>query len=104
MNTTLGIAALAAVLLRSTEIIGPAVANELFAGIDPDARSRNCSERTKKWVRVAKYAWLGAIAVAEGVCCLGTSAQTGGASCIACLGLGTVAAAAGQDIAEDYCG
>jgi hypothetical protein len=77
---------------------------ELLDAFIPDGElSGPCSESTKKLVRLAKYAWVGVIAVAEGVCCLGTSPATGGSSCLACIGLGGIAAAAGSDVAEDYC-
>lgn len=62
-----------------------------------------CSETTKKWVKVAKYAWYGVIGSALGACCLGASIQTGGAACVACGGLAGVAMGAGGDIADDYC-
>jgi hypothetical protein len=73
---------------------------ELFDVFVPDeALSGPCGESTKRWVRLAKYAWQGVLGGAVAVCCGGTV----GAACVACGVFGGIAAGAAEDIANDYC-
>jgi hypothetical protein len=72
---------------------------DAFVGLDTEQLSGPCSESTKKWVRLAKYAWQGALGGAVAVCCGGTV----GAACVACGIFGGIAAGAAEDIANDYC-
>lgn len=85
------------------QLVSADVATEVFAGIGNEQLSGSCSESEQKWVKVAKYAWYGIIGAAGAACCLGASAASGGAACIACGGLVGVAMGAGSDIADDYC-
>jgi hypothetical protein len=78
------------------QLVSVDIANQVFAGVVHEPLKGPCS----KWVRAAKYAWLAAIGVAEVICCSGAPI----AGCVVCTGLAVVAAAAGDDIEEDYCG
>jgi hypothetical protein len=86
-----------------SQLLSADVAEEVFVGIGDEHLAGPCSESTKKWVRLAKYAWVGVIGVAAGVCCAGATVASGGAACVACGGLAMVAGSAGSDIADDYC-
>jgi hypothetical protein len=85
------------------QLVSVDVATEVFARIGYEPLGGPCSESTKKWVRVAKYAWHGIIGGAAVVCCAGATAASGGAACIACGVFAGVAMEAGSDIADDYC-
>jgi hypothetical protein len=82
-----------------SQLLSADVAAEVFAGIGNDSLAGPCSESTKKWVRLAKYAWQGVLGGAAVICCGGTA----GGACIACGVLAGVAAGAADDIADDYC-
>jgi hypothetical protein len=82
-----------------SQLLSADVANEVFAAIGNDSLAGPCSESTKKWVRLAKYAWQGVLGGAAAVCCGGTA----GGACVVCGVLAGVAAGAADDIADDYC-
>jgi hypothetical protein len=82
-----------------SQLLSGEVAEEVFTGIGNEHLAGPCSESTKKWVRLTKYAWLGALGGAVAVCCGGTV----GAACAACGVFGGIAAGAAEDIANDYC-
>jgi hypothetical protein len=110
MNTAVAITALAVALAGTAhdgelspevlvELVHESVATEVFAGIAQEPVD-NCKEAGKTWVRAVKYAWFAAIGIAEIVCCTGGTLV----GCAVCTGFATTAAAAGDDIADDYCG
>jgi hypothetical protein len=82
-----------------SQLLSADVSAEVFAGIGNDSLAGPCSESTKKWVRLAKYAWQGVLGGAAVLCCGGTA----GGACVVCGVLAGVAAGAADDIADDYC-